>query len=133
MNILSALLFLYTKYPILLAQLLIFKLMFSPSEEHNDWARKEKSPSKLALLLASFPPSFKLSKDAVNAAAEIKIPLLLFQAEHDDFVKPSGQNIFAGKLSNCTLIKVAGSKHDIFREKDEILIPYMEKIISFIN
>lgn len=77
--------------------------------------------------------SFKLSKDAVNAAAEIKIPLLLFQAEHDDFVKPSGQNIFAGKLSNCTLIKVAGSKHDIFREKDEILIPYMEKIISFIN
>ena len=56
---------------------------------------------------------------------------MLFQAENDDLVKPGGQNTFAENAVNCTLVKVSGAKHEIYRESDSILQPYLKQVLNF--
>ena len=79
--------------------------------------------------------SYKLTKAVTSKknASKVEIPVLLFQADNDSYVKPSGQNKFAKYAKNCELVFVENSKHSIFMEKDEILKPYLEKIFSFYN
>lgn len=66
-------------------------------------------------------------------AGSVTTPILLFQAGNDSYVKPLGQNIFKTFAKNCTMVKVSGSKHEIYREKDSILKPYLEKVMNFYN
>ncbi|SCH08194.1 MULTISPECIES: alpha/beta hydrolase [unclassified Romboutsia] len=66
-------------------------------------------------------------------AKKVEIPVLLFQAGRDTFVKPGGQNKFAKFAKNCTLIKIDDAKHEIYFEQDRILKPYLEKVIDFYN
>ena len=77
--------------------------------------------------------AFKLTKEITSKknASKVEIPVLLFQAELDTYVKPGGQNKFASYAKNCELVKVEGSEHDMYRESDEILKPYLEKIFNF--
>lgn len=77
--------------------------------------------------------SFRLTDYAVNNACKIKSPVLLFQAENDTMVKPGGQNTFASKARNCELVKISGGQHNLFRESDDILLPYLQKVMSFYN
>lgn len=79
--------------------------------------------------------SFKATNKIIDKenASKVKIPVLLFQSENDTYVKPKGQNQFAKYAQNCELISVAGAKHEIYREKDEIQKPYLEKVIDFYN
>lgn len=69
-----------------------------------------------------------LTDYAVNNACKIKSPVLLFQAENDTMVKPGGQNTFASKARNCELVKISGGQHNLFRESDDILLPYLQKL-----
>ncbi len=66
-------------------------------------------------------------------AKKVEIPVLLFQAGKDTFVKPRGQNKFANFAKDCTLIKIEDAKHEIYFEVDRILTPYLEKVIDFYN
>lgn len=74
-----------------------------------------------------------LTDYAVNNACKIKSLVLLFQAENDTMVKPGGQNTFASKARNCELVKISGGQHNLFRESDDILLPYLQKVMSFYN
>ena len=54
-----------------------------------------------------------------SAWKDIVAPILLFQAETDSLVSLKAQDIFAEKINNCgktscTLIRMAGTKHEIF-------------------
>lgn len=64
-------------------------------------------------------------------ASKVKIPVLLFQAEHDTYVIPRAQNKFAAYAKNCQLIHVKGSKHESYFEIDEIAFDVIDKIILF--
>ncbi|NFG62819.1 alpha/beta hydrolase [Clostridium sp. CMCC3677] len=66
-------------------------------------------------------------------ASKVKIPVLLFQAEKDTYVKPKGQNEFSEYAPNCKLVLMAGAKHEIYREKDGILKAYLNQIFNFYN
>lgn len=64
-------------------------------------------------------------------ASKVEIPVLLFQAGHDTYVKPEGQNEFAKAAKDCKIIKVDNSRHEIYFEKDEIQRPYLKEVFEF--
>lgn len=67
---------------------------------------------------------------------KIKVPVLLFQADQEDFVSKQEQERFVRKLShngNTRLIKVPGTKHEIFFSGNDILDGYWEEIFDFLK
>lgn len=76
----------------------------------------------------------KLSHDVVNHrnVAKIKIPILLFQADKDNFVNPKGHFTFANNAKNITFYHVNGAGHEIYYESDRFIIPYFNKIHNFV-
>lgn len=63
-------------------------------------------------------------------------PTLLFQAGLDTYVDPMAQNDFAAKVNTVNagtidLIRVPEAKHEIYKSTDDVLVPYMERILEF--
>ena len=79
--------------------------------------------------------AFEATDNAIKKknASKVSIPIILFQAGQDTFVKPGGQNKFAEYAQNCELIKIDNAKHEIYREKNEILVPYLGDIFEFLE
>ena len=63
--------------------------------------------------------------------ANISSGILLFQAEHDTFVKPEPQDAFIKQVKSGTLVRVRGAKHEIYRSGDDILPDYWSRIMQF--
>ncbi|PJI09789.1 MULTISPECIES: alpha/beta fold hydrolase [Clostridium] len=87
-------------------------------------------------------PSFKWLNESLTAtdevtdeenASKVTIPVLLFQAADDNTVKPQGENKFAKSAKNCKLVVVKNSNHEIYREKDSVIIPYFHKVFKFLS
>lgn len=70
---------------------------------------------------------------AVWATALIRIPVLLCQAGEDTVVKNASQDLFASRVKNCELFRVPGMKHELYMTDSPVLIPYWEKIFSFLE
>lgn len=77
--------------------------------------------------------SSKATKNLVKRenASKVIIPVLLLQTEYDTYVRPEAQNKFAEYAANCQIIRVKGSKHESYFEKDEIAFKVFEKIFAF--
>lgn len=63
---------------------------------------------------------------------KVNIPVLLFQADQDDFVYPGGQNRFIRQIPDGELVFVPGSKHEIYMSSDEITQKYWGIIFDFL-
>ncbi len=73
-----------------------------------------------------------------EAVKEIKTPILLFQSENDTFVVGSEQEIFVNRINreghtSARLVKVAGTKHEIFNSSTEVLEGYWKEILTFLG
>lgn len=86
--------------------------------------------------------SFNWLREAFNATnilikeenlSKINIPILLYQAGKDTFVKPGGQNKFVNQVKNCKFILRENAKHEIYIEKDEIFNVYIDEVLNFFN
>lgn len=79
--------------------------------------------------------SFKVTKEITKKenASKVEIPVLLFQAGDDAYVKPEGQNKFVEYAKNCNLVRIENAKHEIYFERDEIQKPYLEQVLNFYN
>lgn len=80
-----------------------------------------------------------------RAWKQIQSPVLIFQAEQDDFVRNSEQNLFVQKLNHdkgpvsiggtivpfARIIPVPGTKHEIFYSNTETVNRYCKKIFDF--
>ena len=64
---------------------------------------------------------------------KITIPILIFQAEHDAFVEAEGQYEFANRSDNIEFYFVKNAGHEIYIERNNIIIPYYNKLNEFIN
>lgn len=69
---------------------------------------------------------------------QIQAPVLLFQAERDTFVCGNAQEQFARQIHRQTpglikLVRVPGAKHEIYNAGEELLAPYMAKILDFLS
>ncbi|MDD7417316.1 MAG: alpha/beta fold hydrolase [Spirochaetales bacterium] len=64
-------------------------------------------------------------------AAKVTMPVLMFQAETDKYVKAKEQEIFAENASNCEVVMMSGTEHELFSSHNEILHAYYYEIFSF--
>lgn len=92
--------------------------------------------------LQTTDPSINWGKQSVRACArvtslfwtaKIKIPVLLIQAGNDTVVKNASQDLFASRVKNCELYRVPDMKHELYMTDSYVLIPYWEKIFSFLK
>ncbi len=65
--------------------------------------------------------------------AKIRIPVLLFQAEKDSFVKNSSQDDFAAKVPSCTTVKMPGMRHELYMGNDAQQKEYWNRIFEFFS
>ncbi len=68
---------------------------------------------------------------AAGEIAKIRIPVLLFQAGEDTFVKNAAQDAFAAKAKTCELVKLPGLRHELYFNKGDGLREYWERIFAF--
>lgn len=64
---------------------------------------------------------------------KIKVPVLLFQAGNDNLVCSEGQNQLINYTPNITAYKASDSKHELWNEKNNILVPYYNTIFEYID
>ncbi|MCQ2508733.1 MAG: alpha/beta hydrolase [Dorea sp.] len=79
----------------------------------------------------SFKADEKLTKPA--NVQKIKCPVLLFQAESDDFVLPGGHAKFMEEVEHGRMIFVTGSKHEIYCSDDQTMQKYLHVIFDFLS
>ena len=97
-------------------------------------------------LFQTTAPSYQWTKNAARLYRflikkgwkKYHIPLLIFQSENDGFVSPKAQFDFARKIihmkkSPTWLIKIPGSKHEIFNSTDKVLVKYWIKVFKFLS
>lgn len=72
------------------------------------------------------------SKRVMSGVEKIRIPVLMFQAETDGLVSPAAQEEFVKRLKQGRLIRVANSKHEIYRSENSVLEPYYGQIFGFL-
>lgn len=79
--------------------------------------------------------ALKITKEATKKSniEKIKTKTLLFQAGNDRYVKSSGQDKLVKNSNFIALVKISNSKHEIYRETDSILKPYLFTILDFYN
>lgn len=70
---------------------------------------------------------------AVNNAASIKTPLLLFQAGADALVKPKKQDEFCAKVEQCHKIFYPEAFHSLLHERDSIRDDFVNQSLDFFD
>ena len=71
---------------------------------------------------------------SVKDAGEIKIPVLLLQAQNDTAVTPKAQEEFCKNVGkNCKGFLIEGAYHELFIEKDWMRQKALSAILDFVN
>ncbi len=63
--------------------------------------------------------------------ATVQAPVLLFQAEEDAFVRPRAQEKYIARIPHGEIIYVKESRHEIYLAPNEILQPYLDRVLEF--
>lgn len=77
--------------------------------------------------------AIRTSKKVLKEAGKITAPVLLFQAETDGLVSPKAQEEFVKRLKRGRLVKVANSRHEIYRSENSVLEDYFRQIFAFLK
>ena len=77
--------------------------------------------------------SFRGSRYARKVAPELEMPILILQAEIDAYATRAGQRSFRNRAKNCEMIRIAGSRHQLLMERDEIRNDVLDHIRGFIS
>lgn len=65
--------------------------------------------------------------------ATVQSPVLLFQAEDDAFVHSRPQEEYVARIPHGELVKIPGSKHEIYMSSNPVLQPYLDQILTFFS
>ena len=76
---------------------------------------------------------FNACEKLLSHCDKINIPILLMQADKDDFVLPGGHDIFLSKVKNGKKLFFPNTKHEIYLSDDLTLKHYILAIQSFLN
>ena len=107
-------------------------------ERYDYWFEQEKSHKEFqtcACAVRTAMEFLRLTQEAVNPENCKKVPadVLLLQAGRETIVGTGGQEAFIGEISHGKLVRFPQAKHEIYREKDEILVPYWREILAFLQ
>ena len=77
----------------------------------------------------------EIEKEALKKqnTQKIRIPVLLFQADHDVYVRPEGQNKLQRAVSSLQLVFCPGTLHEMYLGPDDFLTAYYSTIFNFID
>jgi alpha-beta hydrolase superfamily lysophospholipase len=69
---------------------------------------------------------------------KLSAPVLLFQAERDDFVSVNALRKFAEKINHrgitsCEYVYLPGTRHETYRSDDRTMEMYLDKIMKFLD
>lgn len=70
---------------------------------------------------------------APGAPEKIACPVLLSSAEHDYSVMPDPQKRFIDRVPKGRQLFVPGSRHEIFRSKNEVFFPWWHEVLVFLG
>jgi lysophospholipase len=76
--------------------------------------------------------SMEAGRRAQRGAGQIRVPVILFQAGLDDFVKPGGQEHACRRMPDCELRLFPTARHEILMESDEIRNEAVGRILDFL-
>ena len=95
----------------------------------------EKAYHTCALSMKTALNFFRLCAEASapKNARKVRAKVLLFQAGGDQMVAPGGQERFIENVPDGKLVRVEGAKHEIYRERSEILQNYWDEIKKFLT
>ncbi|MFT7457215.1 MAG: lysophospholipase [Marinobacter maritimus] len=80
--------------------------------------------------------SLSATKQAVDNANKINIPILLLQAGADKVVTAAGQNKFFKKLTQCKakqFLTIPDAEHEIYLEKDQSRLAALNTVLKFLQ
>lgn len=66
----------------------------------------------------------------LDQVENLRMPIMIFRASHDEVVDIEVMKSFCDKLSNCHERLLKGAKHDLFRERDIYQAPLIEAIFK---
>jgi len=75
----------------------------------------------------------RMGAAVVAGARGISVPVLLFQAEQDEYVDARALESFAAGVSGCRRVLVAGARHEMLIETDAIRGAVLAEIRAFIQ
>lgn len=80
---------------------------------------------------------YEAVKDIRANAQKIQTPILILQAENDNYVHPSGQNyicqtINQKKAGTCQKILIKAAKHELFLERDRVRNQVMDAVWQYL-
>ena len=93
-------------------------------------------------LLQTCAPSMDWIRESVRACravcskketAKIRIPVLLFQAGRDTYVRADAQDRFAAQVPSCERQRFPELRHELYMSDSAMLIPYWEKVFAFLG
>ncbi len=70
---------------------------------------------------------------APGAPEKITCPVLLSSAEHDFSVMPEPQKQFIERVPRGKRIFVPGSRHEIFRSRNDVFFPWWHEVLAFLK
>lgn len=79
--------------------------------------------------------SMKATKEALKKqnTEKICIPVLLFQADHDVYVRPGGQNKLQEAVPTLQLVFCPKTLHEMYLGPGDFLTPYYSTVFNFID
>lgn len=90
----------------------------------------------------NFSPSYRWTLESLNVTKKllkagepekIKAKCVLFSAGRDDIVLIEPQKEFARRIPDCEFVSFENAKHEIYYSTDDVMEPYINKLIDFIN
>lgn len=91
-----------------------------------EYIKVAEKDSWIASVFSSDPNIF----DQENA---FETPMLLFNAEQDQYVMAEPQEAFCHQNSACEYIVMKGSRHEIYLERDQFRLPFMRRLKEFFS
>lgn len=108
-------------------------------EKYNEMRKENKkfqvSAASYGWLLASVKMSWYIKYCGWK---KLTAPVLLFQAERDDFVSVNALRKFAEKINHreitsCEYVYLPGTRHETYRSDDRTMEMYLDKIMKFMD
>lgn len=116
-----------------------FRGSVATSEARYQWFFEiQKAHPEFRMCRTTYQTAMQLLRLSQEAMREknlhgIRVPVLLFQAEHDVLVKADAQDRFVESIPNGRLVRVEGAKHEIYRSDNRILTDYWKEILDFLS
>lgn len=76
--------------------------------------------------------SLNAGRSAERAAGRVRVPVIVFQAGLDDFVRPGAQERACRCMPDCELELLPAARHEIFFESDSVRDKAVRRVLDFL-